>query len=58
MNKQELTLAYAEYLLELMDTSDLCQFFVDTICRDMNDWTMDQVLTEVKEYAPELMEDE
>ena len=58
MNKQELILQYAEWLLERMSTDDLCEFFVDTMCRDMDDWTMNEVLTEVKEYAPELMEDE
>ena len=58
MNKQELILAYAESLLERMSIEDLSDFFLEKMCYDMQDWTMNEVLTEVKEYAPELMEDE
>lgn len=58
MNKQELTLAFAESLLERMSIEDLSEFFVERMCHDMQEWTMGELLEEVKEYAPELMEDE
>lgn len=58
MNKQELTLAFAESLLERMSIEDLSDFFIEKMCNDMKEWTMGELLEEVKEYAPELMEDE
>jgi len=58
MNKQELALAFAESLLERMSTEDLSEFFVERMCNDIKEWTMGELLEEVKEYAPELLEDE
>lgn len=58
MNKQELTLAYVKIISEKMSTDALVSFFIGKMYQDMQEWTMGELLDDIKEYAPELLEEE
>lgn len=56
MNKAELIDAYAQQLLDSMDMKTLEQYAYDMLVQSLNDYTEDELITEVSETYPELLE--
>jgi len=56
MNKEELIDAYAQQLLDSMDMKTMERFVYDTIVENLTDYTDEELITEVKDYYPELLE--
>ena len=56
MNKAELIDAYAQQLLDSMDMKTMERFVYDTIVENLTDYTDEELITEVKDYYPELLE--
>jgi len=47
---------YANYTVEGMDMSDLCQFAYQTICENLEKMHEDELLENVQEFAPHLLD--
>jgi len=47
---------YAYEIVDAMDIKDLCRMAAEQIALNMDDYTDDQVIEEVKEYYPHLLE--
>ena len=56
MNKAELIDAYAQQVLENMDMKTLEMYAYDMLVQCFNDYTEEELITEVEEYYPELLE--
>lgn len=56
-SKHTLTLQYVEAVLDKMDTISLQNFFFDRFYNEVSQYTMGELIEEVKEYHPELMEE-
>jgi len=48
---------YIQQLLECMDYKTMESIVYDTIQDNLSDYTDEQLITEIKEYNPELLED-
>ena len=57
MNKSELIDAYAQQILDSMDMKTLEQFAYDCLVENITNYTEDELITEVSETYPELLED-
>ena len=57
MNHSDLVDAYAQQILDSMDMKTLEQFAYDCLVNNLHDYTEDQLITEVSESYPELLED-
>ena len=57
MNKAELIDAYAQQVLENMDMKTLEMYAYDMLVQCFNDYTGEELITEVEEYYPELREE-
>jgi hypothetical protein len=57
MNKAELIDAYAQQLLDSMDNKTMEQFVYDTLVENLTNYTEEELITEVTDYYPELLED-
>jgi hypothetical protein len=57
MNKTELIDAYAQQILDSMDMKTLEQFAYDCLVNNLTDYTEDELITEVSECYPELLEE-
>jgi len=57
MNKAELIDAYAQQLLDSMDNKTMEQFVYDTLKENLTNYTEEELITEVTDYYPELLED-
>ena len=57
MNKAELIDAYAQQLLDSMDSKTMEQFVYDTLVENLTNYTEEELITEVTDYYPELLED-
>ena len=55
MNRDQLQEAYIQWDLNQMSVEDLKQFFIDTQNRELGDLDDDELVEEVKDYAPELV---
>ena len=55
-NRADLIEAYAYKLLEGMSTSDLERFFLETITEGMEHTSLPEVIREVSDFCPELLE--
>ena len=55
MNKAELIDAYAQQVLDNMDMKTLEQYAYDMLVQCFNDYTEEELITEVEEYYPELL---
>jgi len=55
-NRADLIEAYAYKLLEGMSTSDLERFFLETITEGMEHTSLAEVIREVSDFCPELLE--
>lgn len=56
MNKEDLIDAYAQQLLDSMDMKTMERFVYDTLVENLTDYTEEELITEVTEYYPELLE--
>jgi len=56
MDRQELLDAYIDRLLENMSTKDLMRIVGDQIEENLSSYTDEELITEVEEYYPELLE--
>ena len=55
MNKEDLIDAYAQQLLDSMDMKTMERFVYDTLVENLTDYTDEELITEVKDYYPELL---
>jgi hypothetical protein len=56
INRQELVEAYIDRVLDNMSTKDLIRIVGDQLEEDLSTYSDDELLTEVEEYYPELLE--
>jgi hypothetical protein len=56
MNKADLIDAYAQQLLDNMDIKTMERFVYDTLVENLTDYTEEELITEVTDYYPELLE--
>jgi hypothetical protein len=57
IDRDQLQEAYIESIIDGMDHKSLWQFVYDTLNDNLDDYTVDELITEVKDYYPELLED-
>ena len=57
MNRQELLDAYIDRILDNMSTKDLMRIVGDQIEENLSGYSDDELISEVSEYDPELLED-
>ena len=57
MNKADLIDAYAQQVLDSMDMKTLEQYAYDMLVQCFNDYTEEELITEISETYPELLED-
>ena len=55
-NRNSLQEAYIESIIDGMDHKSMYQFVYDTLDANLNDYTTEELVTEVKDYYPELLE--
>jgi len=58
MNKEDLIHSYAQQLLDSMDMNTMECFVYDTLVENLTDYTQEELITEIKDYYPELLEDQ
>ena len=56
MNKSDLIDAYAQQVLDSMDMKTLEQFAYDCLVSNLNEYSEDELITEISETYPELLE--
>ena len=56
MNRQELLDAYVDRLLDNMSTKDLMRIVGDQIEENLSSYSDEELIAEVEEYYPELLE--
>lgn len=56
MNRQELLDAYIDRILDNMSTKDLMRIVGDQIEDNLSSYTDEELIAEVEEYYPELLE--
>ena len=56
INRDSLQEAYIESIIDGMDNTTMEQFVYDTLDGNLNDYTTEELVTEVKDYYPELLE--
>ena len=56
MNRQELLEAYIDRILDNMSTKDLMRIVGDQIEESLESYTDEELISEVEEYYPELIE--
>ena len=56
MNRQELLEAYIDRILDNMSTKDLMRIVGDQIEDNLSSYTDEELISEVQEYYPELIE--
>ena len=57
MNRQQLIEDYAQEILDAMDMKTMECFVYDTLCENLSSYSDEELLREVTEYNPELLED-
>lgn len=57
MNRSELQEAYIHQLIDGMDHKTMYQFVYDTLDESLGKYSEAELITEVEEYDPELLED-
>lgn len=57
MNRQELLDAYIDRILDNMSTKDLMRIVGDQIEENLSGYSDEELIAEVSEYYPELLED-
>ena len=56
MDRNELQESYIQWDLEQMTNEDLEKFFIDTQNRELGDLDDDELVEDVKQYAPHLLQ--
>ena len=49
--------AYIESIIDGMDHKSMYQFVYDSLNNNLDDYTVDELITEVEDYYPELLEE-
>jgi len=57
IDRDQLVEDYAHLIVEGMDIDTLVSFAYDTMVKNLTDYTDEELLTEVTDYYPELLED-
>ena len=57
MNRQELQEAYIQRMIDYMDINDALELLHDFMNSDIDKLTDEQLIAEVQEYHPDLIED-
>ena len=57
VNRDELQEAYIERIIDGMDHKSLWQFVYDTLNDTLDKYSVDELITEVEDYYPELLND-
>ena len=57
IDRDQLQEAYIESIIDGMDHKTLWQFVYDTLNDNFDDYTVDELITEVEDYYPELLEE-
>ena len=56
IDRDELQNAYIERIIDGMDHKDLWQFVYDTLEQNFERYSVNELITEVEDYYPELLE--
>ena len=56
MNRQQLLESYIEEIIDGMDHKTMYQFVYDTMEQNLETYSDEELVTEVKDYYPELLE--
>ena len=57
INRDELQEAYIERIIDGMDHKSLWQYVYDNMNDHLDKYSVDELITEVEDYYPELLED-
>ena len=57
IDRDELQNAYIERIIDGMDHKDLWQFVYDTLEHNFESYSVQELITEVEDYYPDLLED-
>ena len=57
IDRDSLQEAYVTSILDGMDWKTMEQFVYDSLNNNLDDYTVDELITEVKDYYPELLEE-
>ena len=57
MNRKELQETYISELIDSMDLKTMYQFVYDTLDESLSKYSEAELITEVEDYYPELLED-
>ena len=58
MNKEDLIHSYAQQLLDSMDMKTMECFVYDTLVENLTDYSQEELITEIEDCYPELLEDQ
>ena len=56
VDRDQLQEAYIESIIDGMDHKDLWQYVYDSLNNNFDDYTVDELIEEVQEYYPHLLE--
>ena len=57
INRDQLQEAYIESIIDGMNHKSMYQFVYDSLNNNLDDYTVDELITEVEDYYPELLEE-
>jgi len=57
VNRDQLQEAYIESIIDGMDHKSMYQFVYDSLDGNLDDYTTEELVTEVRDYYPELLEE-
>ena len=57
INRDQLQEAYIESIIDGMDHKTMYQFVYDSLDGSLDDYTVEELITEVEDYYPELIND-
>lgn len=57
MNRVQLQRDYVDRMIDGMDISDLCMIVADYMHNNLEDYTDEQLVAEVKDYYPDLLDE-
>ena len=58
IDRDQLQEAYIESIIDGMDHKSMYQFVYDSLNNNLDDYTVDELITEVEDYYPELLEED
>lgn len=58
IDRDQLQEAYIESIIDGMDHKSMYHFVYDSLNGNLDDYTIDELITEVKDYYPELLDQE